>query len=154
VKLDIRDLKEEDAATLGGFFERNDVPDVTADFHPFPLNRETAIRICSECSKDRFFAGWRGGSLIGFAMLRGWEDGYETPSFGILVDRAFSGNGVGTALTHHALGLAIHLGCPAVRLTVHPENHRAIHLYEKAGFQMTDTLPDGRLVMLCRLAAR
>jgi [ribosomal protein S18]-alanine N-acetyltransferase len=143
----IREIAIIDEASLAAFFEENNRPEVTKNFHPFPLDAESAHRICAEPRRDRYFAAWDYAEIAGLAMLRGWDEGYDVPSFGIIVDHRRHGKGYGKALTSHALELARQLGCERVRLTVHADNPRAVALYEKAGFKTTETLPDGRLVM-------
>lgn len=143
----IREIAIIDEAALAAFFEENNRPEVTAHFHPFPLNAETAHRICAEPRRDRYFAAWDYDAIAGLAMLRGWDEGYAIPSFGIMVDHRRHGQGHGRALTEHALALAGELGCARVRLTVHADNTRAVELYQRAGFRPAETLADGRIVM-------
>jgi [ribosomal protein S18]-alanine N-acetyltransferase len=143
----IREIAIIDEAALAAFFEENNRPEVIGNFHPFALDAESAHRICAEPRRDRYFASWDYDAIAGLGMLRGWDEGYEVPSFGILVDQRQQGRGHGKALTEYALGLARELSAPRVRLTVHAENARAVALYERAGFQIKETLPDGRLVM-------
>jgi len=143
----IREIAVTDEAALAAFFEENNRPEVTAHFHPFPLDAATAHRICGEPRRDRYFAAWDYDAIVGLAMLRGWDEGYETPSFGIIVDHRRHGRGHGRALTSHALTLAKELRAPRVRLTVHADNPRAVALYERSGFRTAETLPDGRLLM-------
>jgi [ribosomal protein S18]-alanine N-acetyltransferase len=143
----IRELTVIDEAALAAFFEENNRPEVTAHFHPFPLDAETAHRICVAPRRDRYFAAWDYDAIGGVAMLRGWDEGYAVPSFGILVGHRHRGRGTGRALTEYALALAREMKAPKVRLTVHADNARAIRLYERTGFQASETLADGRLVM-------
>ena len=79
------------AAALSRLFSRNAGIDTTRVFDPFPLTVETARTIAERPDKDRYFAAELDGELLGITMLRGWEEGYETPSFGILVDREHHG---------------------------------------------------------------
>jgi len=143
----IREVTVNDEAALAAFFEENNRPEVTTQFHPFPLDATTAHRLCVERRRDRYFAAWDAHAIVGLAMLRGWDEGYEIPSFGILVDHRHHGRGHGRALTTHALALARELRAPRVRLTVHADNLRAVTLYERSGFRTTEALPDGRLLM-------
>ena len=58
----------------------------------------------------------------------------DTPQLGIALLPAFQGRGLGEPLLHH------HLAASAARydrmtLGVHPANRRAIHLYERCGFE-------------------
>jgi ribosomal-protein-alanine N-acetyltransferase len=115
-------------------FERNHVAQVTELFDPFPLDSVQARRIALESHRDRFYLAVSGERPIGFSMLRGFDDGYTIPSFGIFVDRESHGEGVGRALTTWTVEQARMLGCAAVRLTVYAANVPARRLYESLGF--------------------
>ena len=51
-----RNLTTADAPALATFFAENNLPDITRHFHPFPLDADTAIRICNLPRRDRYFA--------------------------------------------------------------------------------------------------
>jgi ribosomal protein S18 acetylase RimI-like enzyme len=124
----------EHADGLSALFERNRVPQVTALFDPFPLDAAEARRIALARRKDAFYLAFEGELLLGFSMLRGFDEGYEIPSFGIFVDRASHGRGIGRALTAWTVEQARLRGCAAVRLTVYARNLPARRLYESLGF--------------------
>ena len=147
----IRELEAMDDRALAAFFSENDTPAIITTFHPFPLDASNAHRICALPRKDRYFASFENNAILGFAMLRGWDEGFSTPSFGILVHHKHHGRGIGKALTDHALALAREMNAPRIRLTVHRDNARAVRLYERVGFSAAETLDDGRLVMFAEL---
>jgi ribosomal protein S18 acetylase RimI-like enzyme len=147
----LRDLTRSDEAALAAFFADNNLPAIVKEFHPFPLDAASARRLCTHTGRDRYFVFEESGSLFGFAMLRGWDEGFAIPSFGILVHREHAGHGIGRSLTAHALTIAKEMSAPRVRLTVHRENARAVRLYGQCGFRHTGTLADGRLVMIADL---
>jgi ribosomal protein S18 acetylase RimI-like enzyme len=119
---------------LTELFERNSMPAVTSSFDPFPLTAREAQRIALEPHKDAYFVAVRAGRPVGLSMLRGFDEGYEIPSFGIFVDHEAHGQGVGRALTAWTVGAAQGLGCPSVRLTVYSTNSVALGLYASLGF--------------------
>lgn len=133
-RLRLRALAAGDAPALGELFRANDDPATVADFHPFALTAEMARTLASEPGADRFYGVWRGDRLVAFTMLRGWNEGYEVPSFGILVDRSERGLRVGREATILTLDAAHAAGCTRVRLTVEPGNARARRLYRSIGF--------------------
>jgi len=53
----------------------------------------------------------------------------------IVIAKAYQGKGYGRQLIRKLCSRLEHNGCKAVRLLVSPENHRALSLYQKAGFQ-------------------
>ena len=50
-------------------------------------------------------------SRVGFSMLRGWEEGYSIPSFGMFIDKAQQGLGYGKQLLDLTIDAARQLGC-------------------------------------------
>jgi RimJ/RimL family protein N-acetyltransferase len=75
--------------------------------------------------------------IIGVAQCFGDRDGYaHTLSLGVTVRREWRDRGVGTAMLRHMIDWcrdnpAVH----RLELWVYPDNPRAIHVYEKLGFQ-------------------
>ena len=86
----LREMGADDEDALAAFLSRNDVAEVTAHFHPFPLTPETARRLTRRTHDDRYYVAVDGSEIVALSMLRGWDQGYEVPSFGILVDQALS----------------------------------------------------------------
>ncbi len=133
----------EHTAVLSQLFERNADPDTCRRFDPFPLTLDTARAIAEEPRKDLYFASERDGALLGLTMLRGWDEGYEVPSFGILIDRAHRARGLGAWMTKLTIAQARHLGCRQLRLSVYASNAGAHALYERLGFREIDRSPAG-----------
>jgi ribosomal protein S18 acetylase RimI-like enzyme len=71
---------------------------------------------------------------VALSLLRGWDEGYVVPSFGILVDGEWRGRGIGSALTDFTLGEARTLGASRIRLSVYASHELALHLYLDRGF--------------------
>ena len=59
-----------------------------------------------------------------------------------MIDARFQGRGYGRAVVLEALSYVRVRGGAALRLTVHPDNAAAIHLYESLGFEYSE--PRGR----------
>lgn len=122
------------AGALQSLFSRNADERITEQFDPFPLTPDVAVRIAVRPRLDEYFALAYTDRLVGLSMLRGADEGYEVPSFGILIDRSSQGRGLGRLLTERTLAAARDRGAPAVRLSVYAENRPAIRLYESLGF--------------------
>lgn len=75
------------------------------------------------------------GEVVAFGMLRGWHEGYETPSLGIVVRPDREGRGYGRAMMVALEGLARERGATRIRLRVHPDNVRARRLYAGQGYR-------------------
>src|ERR1700733_13895683 len=108
-------VQAEHADLLTELFERNSRPEVTSSFDPFPLDREEARRIALQSHQDEYYVAMRTDRVVGFSMLRGFDEGYTIPSFGIFVDHDAHGQGIGRALTAWTIEAARARGCPSVR---------------------------------------
>jgi RimJ/RimL family protein N-acetyltransferase len=82
-----------------------------------------------------------GEEWVAFYMLRGWDAGYERPSFGLLVDERHSGKGIGTLCLHAAMSECRLMGAASCMLKVAPGNLRARAIYGKAGFEFESVCP-------------
>ncbi len=131
----IRQVQHTDIEELTHFLEENNRPDTTRQFHPFPLTRETACEIARMGRLDRFYVTISKGTIVGLCMLRGWDAGFDIPSFGILVDHRYHCIGLGRHMTEFAIAEAKRLGCGSVRLTVYASNVRSVRLYLSLGFK-------------------
>jgi GNAT superfamily N-acetyltransferase len=105
-----------------------------------PPVREPAIRewVESVVDADCFnVVAWHGDSAVGHAMLVSDEHGaYE---LAIFVLRDYQGALIGTELLRSLLGWGREGGVERVWLTVERWNDPAIRLYEKVGFETTDS---------------
>jgi ribosomal protein S18 acetylase RimI-like enzyme len=133
--IDIEEVGPAHAPSLADLFERNRGPAVSDTFDPFELTSEQAMRIALEPRQDMYFVGRLGGTLVAMSMLRGFDEGYDVPSFGIFVDHRHHGRGIGRELTTWTVGAARGRGCHAVRLSVDASNTAALHIYRSLGFQ-------------------
>lgn len=75
------------------------------------------------------------GEVLGYGLLRGWDQGYDVPSLGIAIRPDRRGQGLGILLMHFLHAAARQRGALRVRLRVHPGNARARDLYEKLGYR-------------------
>ena len=90
--------------------------------------------------------------MIGYGMLRGWDEGYEIPSLGIAIDPAQQGRGYGQRLMEFLHATARQHGAKRVRLRVHPDNHRAVELYRSLGYSFSGE-SDGQKVGMLELSS-
>ncbi|WP_433348318.1 GNAT family N-acetyltransferase [Micromonospora sp. CA-111912] len=85
-------------------------------------------------------------AVVGHVMWGVDDDGSRWIG-GMVVDAAEQGRGVGAAtVTTLATWLLAQPGCPAVRLSYHPENLAAVALYPRLGFTPTGAVEDDELV--------
>ncbi|MEW9095925.1 MAG: GNAT family N-acetyltransferase [Clostridiaceae bacterium] len=97
-----------------------------------------------ECNYYRPAGLYQGGLMVGFAMYglfpregqngRVWLDRY-------LIDERFQGKGLGSimleALIEHLIKI---YNCNEIYLSLYEDNQRALHLYQKFGFQFNGEL--------------
>jgi GNAT superfamily N-acetyltransferase len=160
-QLAIEPVQARHAQALVELFERNRVPAVSDSFDPFPLTAAEAERIALQARRDAYFVASLRDELVAMSMLRGLDEGFEVPSFGIFVDRAHHGGGIGRRLTTWTVEEAGRRGYPAVRLSVYASNAGALHIYRSLGFDEQQRDPvarasaqDEKLVMTKSLGDR
>jgi len=134
-ELVIEPVEAHHAQDLADLFEHNRVPVVSDSFDPFPLTADEARRIALKPRQDAYFVASVKGGLIAMSMLRGFDEGFEVPSFGIFVDHRHHGKGIGRRLTVWTVDEARNRGYPAVRLSVYASNVGALGLYRSLGFR-------------------
>ncbi len=137
----IRRISAEDIVALGDFFIAlaGDVESVQF-FHPHPFTLEFAHELCvrAAISGDRYYVACFQDRVIGYMMLRGWDEGYTVPSFGVCNHPALRDVGLGQALLVHAVQESRLARASQLRLTVFKNNERAVHVYRKFGFLFHD----------------
>jgi ribosomal protein S18 acetylase RimI-like enzyme len=139
--LRIRPIAASDAAGLGAFFEALAADAEAATFfHPHPLTAEQAQTLCRAASetRDGYYIAEYAGRIVGYSMLRGWDEGYEVPSWGGAVHPALRDAGIGKQLLVHAVAESQSRGAKRMRLTVYKSNTRGVHVYGKIGFEFSE----------------
>jgi [ribosomal protein S18]-alanine N-acetyltransferase len=114
-------------------------------FHPHPLTRGYAQELGSYAGRDVYVLMVEGRKVLGYGMLRGWDEGFEVPSLGIAISPAHKGRGLGRKLMAYLHEAAVARGAATIRLTVDESNLAAVRLYTSLGYTL---IPDesGRLV--------
>ena len=108
-----------------------------AEFRYSEVEEVEIIQKIAELDNALMLVAEADGQIIGLANCRGGDRGYRhTLSLGITVSRAWRDQGVGTALLEDMivwcrLNPIVH----RLELWVFPDNPRALHVYEKLGFQ-------------------
>ena len=103
-------------------------------FHPHPLTDDEAKRRAEYSGKDLYYVLVEGDTVFGYGMLRGWDEGYEVPSLGIVIHPSVRGTGLGELFMLFLHIVARRRGANKVRLKVHPDNTAAVALYRKLGY--------------------
>lgn len=131
----VRPLRAEDIAALCAIRLQ---PSVVAGTLALPSERgaDFAARLTDQGPDDHAFVAEAAGRVVGTAGLHvGRGKQRHAGEIGMMVDEAWQGRGVGTALLRALLGLADdYLGLLRVELEVVADNEQAVHLYEMHGF--------------------
>lgn len=106
-----------------------------ATFHPHALTREAASDIANYRGRDVYYLVVDQRRVLGYGMLRGWDEGFAVPSLGIAIDPSVRGRRIGLSLMHFLHSVAKRRGCASIRLTVSATNQSAIRLYEGLGYR-------------------
>jgi ribosomal protein S18 acetylase RimI-like enzyme len=133
--LECKAVRPDLAESLAQLFERLHNAGTESFFHPHPLTPEEALKRANYQGKDLYYVLADGQSLIGYGMLRGWDEGYETPSLGLALDASVRGHGYGRMFMHFLHAAAACRGARRIRLKAHRENAQAVALYKSLGYQ-------------------
>jgi hypothetical protein len=135
--LTIRQLCTEDAAMVSSMLQAQS-PEYARFFYAFNFSEENLRTVFSERKKDVYSGMFWRGELAGVFMLRGWDAGYEVPSFGVFVAEKYKG-GAFMRLSLDVAKLIVRLsGGKRLMAKIHPDNislRGAIRL----GFAQTGT---------------
>ncbi len=117
----IRPLEATDAAAISAFV-RSQSPEYLRFFYAFDSDESAIVEMLSASEMDVYSGVFWQANLAGVFMLRGWDAGYEVPSFGVLIAQEYRG-GAFMRLTLDAAKLICRLsGTKRLLAKIHPEN--------------------------------
>jgi ribosomal protein S18 acetylase RimI-like enzyme len=131
---------------LAIFFEHLRSAGEEARFHPHPFTPEAARERAGYGGRDVYCVAMAAGVVLGYGMLRGWDQGYAIPSLGIAIHADARGIGLGRALMLYLHAEARRRGAQRIRLKVYPDNVTAVELYRSLGYVYEASLEQGQLV--------
>lgn len=128
-----------DAECVGGFFrELSQDSEACSFFHPHPFSPVEAVKISSYTGLDYYAAVMQGGRMVGYGMLRGWDEGYTIPSLGIVVSSFSRGLGLGRLMMEYLHAVARTRNVRSIMLKVYKRNEAAVSLYRGLGYVLSD----------------
>ncbi len=145
-------LGSEHASSLALLFERLRQAGTEDFFHPHPLTAEEAAVRSNYSGRDFYCVMLQDDDVVGYGMLRGWDEGYAIPSLGIALDPDVRGRGYSKVLMNFLHDAAAKRGATQVRLKVDPRNRAAIELYRSLGYVLEEQ-SDRQLIGLLNLAS-
>ena len=116
------------------FFNWINNSDVKTYFHPHPFTQEQAYQLAHYQGKDLYYIVLEKTRILGYGMLRGWDEGYNVPSVGICLHSSVQGIGLGVLFMNFLHIVAKRRGVSQMRLKVYSENLKALNLYRKLGY--------------------
>jgi ribosomal protein S18 acetylase RimI-like enzyme len=133
--LECRKLTAEWKHPLLAFLSALEAANETENFHPHPFTESAVDQILRDARKDLYYILAEGKEVLGYGMLRGWDEGYEIPSLGIAIHPRVRGTGLGKVFMHFLHAAVRRRGGEKVRLRVNMSNGRARTLYERLGYR-------------------
>jgi ribosomal protein S18 acetylase RimI-like enzyme len=103
-------------------------------FSPHPTDSETLHRLAAQTGMDLYYLLVEGNKVLGYGLLRGWDEGFQVPSLGIAIHPSHRGSGLGGLLMRFLHATASRRGASRIRLRVLKSNAQAIRLYESLGY--------------------
>lgn len=134
----IRPLRPDDSAALSQWL-RAQSPAYARFFHPFGYDEASLADALARQGRDVFTGLFWDEQIIGFFMLRGWNEGYEVPAFGILIDEQYRGYGLEMAALDTAKVICRLRNVSRLMIKMHPDNISAKAVARKTGFVQTGT---------------
>jgi ribosomal protein S18 acetylase RimI-like enzyme len=108
-------------------------------FRPHPFSDDEFDRLVRYGGRDLYYVAAEGSDVLGYGLLRGWDQGYAIPSLGIAIHPTARGCGLGTSLMTFLHAAAFRRQAEMVRLKVNTDNSKAIELYKRLGYTFEST---------------
>lgn len=122
-------------------------------FSPFNFDIDTIRRVILNSCKDQIFGIFIHSnsvctsSIVGFYMLRGLDEGYIDPMYGIFISEEFSSKSLAKLSLFHAENFCKMNNFKKLLLKVNIENKKAKELYIYFGFKVTKQLSKSIILM-------
>lgn len=123
---------------LGALFAEIEASGENTFFHPHSFTQAEAVRLCHYTGQDLYYVLLYGELILGYSMLRGWDEGYTVPSLGLFIRARARGQGLGQLMVRHLHAVAQLRGASHIRLKVYKDNHTARLMYEQFGYIFKD----------------
>lgn len=134
-------------AALRKFLQEIEHTGETAFFSPHPADEKTLYDLAARPTTDMYCLLVEERQVVGYGLLRGWDEGFEVPSLGIAIHPQRRSEGLGSFLMGYLEFLAVRRGATAVRLRVFRQNTAAIALYSTRGYEWVADPGNGDLLV-------
>jgi ribosomal protein S18 acetylase RimI-like enzyme len=120
-------------------------------FSPFTFEIDTISKLLLNADKDQIYGielnDGISTRIIGFYMLRGLDEGYTDPMYGVFISEEFSSIGIAKLTLSHAEVFCKMNNFHRLLLKVYVENGKAKNLYSFLGFKTVKKLSNNTLLM-------
>lgn len=116
-------------------------------FFPHPADLATLSELATRQRQDLHCLLVDDRRVMGYGLLRGWDEGYAIPSLGIAIHPQARSMGLGSFLMEYLETMAARRGAAAIRLRVRKENLAAIGLYSHRQYQFSPDPGDDDLLV-------
>lgn len=117
----VRPLQPHDAPLVSNLL-KSQPPEYSRFFYAFSFDESAIAEILSAYREDVYSGVFWQTELIGIFMLRGWDEGYEIPSFGALIDEKHSGGALMRLTLNTAKLICEFAGVKRIMAKIHPDN--------------------------------
>jgi len=152
IKLEMLPLKPSQSRMLALQLKQEDAEYIKY-FQPFPFDSGEIRKRLVDARKDCYWGIFCGKKLAGIFMLRGMDDGYEIPSYGVYIPREWSGKGLSRLSLLFSISWCRVNGFKTLMLKVHPKNAIARKMYEDHGFLEVGVDPKNDNIIMHRSLA-
>lgn len=131
----IRPLEPKDAVVISEFL-KSQSPEYMDFFYAIDSNESTVKEVLKSVVKDVYLGLFWQGKLVVLFMLRGWDAGYEVPSYGLVCDEKYRGKDLFGLTLDFAKAICRLSGVNRLMVKVHPDN-LALKNIRRKGFYDT-----------------
>jgi ribosomal protein S18 acetylase RimI-like enzyme len=106
-------------------------------FTAFRADLEVITDFLTRAKKDQYLGFFVCDKLAGFFMLRGLDDGFKIPSYGVFISEKYQACGLARLSVIYAFSFCKMNHIEKLMLKVHPLNVYALKIYRELGFVET-----------------
>jgi ribosomal protein S18 acetylase RimI-like enzyme len=134
--IEIRRLQPPHASDIYNLILHSD-PKYYQYFTAFKANPEVITGFLSLAKRDQYLGFFVGNVLVGFFMLRGLDEGFAIPSYGVFISEKYQSCGLARLSVQYAFSFCKMNQIEKLMLKVHPSNKYALKIYREFGFVET-----------------
>lgn len=145
MELKIEEISLDEIKVVGNnLFNENDI--YTQYYYSFK-NLENLLESYLKKNNDKFLKITYFRTIVGLITLRGYDEGFKIPRFGIYVYSSHSKKGIGRLATSLFLEMCVvKYDIDILELKVSKKNNSAIKIYNELGFKIIKSLKNDYLM--------